>query len=425
MRSGLFFLFFSVTTMLWSQKISQKGIARQLKKIEVFQQAHVGIHLSPLKEKKSIADYQGEKYMTPASNTKLLTFLGASQQFKILPALAYFIENDSIIHFKSTGYPLLFHPFYKDSILDSFFNQKKTWDYHPVQKSPKAMGSGWAWDDYSYYYAAETSTFPIYGNAVQAYIQNEVLQTTPSFFETKTVIDTTNKAFVRDYKNNTFRFNPKAWKANDTLYRPFITSDSLFIRLLGEQISQKVDLFSAATSEPEWEFLYTGQEETLFKGLLQNSDNGIAEALLNMISQQNFNTMHPDKAIVLMLEQWNSWLPDPIEWVDGSGVSRYNMVTPRTLVSVLQKIYQTVDWQTLQRYFPQGATSGTLKKYSNMAVYAKTGTLRHNHNLSGYLVLSEEEIYAFSIMVNHHTATTDEIRAGIGSLLEWFEKKLR
>ena len=101
------------------------------------------------------------------------------------------------------------------------------------------------------------------------------------------------------------------------------------------------------------------------------------------------------------------------------------MVTPRTLVSVLQKIYQTLDWQTLKRYFPQGATSGTLKKYSNMAVYAKTGTLRHNHNLSGYLVLSEEEIYAFSIMVNHHTATTDEIRAGIGSLLEWFEKKLR
>ena len=425
MRSGLFFLFFSVTTMLWSQKISRKRIARQLKKIEVFQQAHVGINLSSLKEKKPIANYQGEKYMTPASNTKLLTFLGASQQFKILPALAYFIENDSIIHFKSTGYPLLFHPFYKDSILDSFFNQKKTWNYHPVQKSPKAMGSGWAWDDYSYYYAAETSTFPIYGNAVQAYIQNEVLQTMPSFFETKTVIDTTTKAFVRDYKSNTFRFNSYAWKANDTLYRPFITSDSLFIRLLGEQIDQKVDLFSAASPELEWEFFYTRQEETLFKGLLQNSDNGIAEALLTMISLQNFNTMHPEKAIVLLLEQWNSWLPDPIEWVDGSGVSRYNMVTPRTLVSVLQKIYQTVDWQTLKRYFPQGATSGTLKKYSNMAIYAKTGTLRHTHNLSGYLVLSEEEIYAFSIMVNHHTATTDEIRAGIGSLLEWFEKKLR
>ena len=287
------------------------------------------------------------------------------------------------------------------------------------------MGSGWSWDDYSYYYAAETSPFPIYGNAVQAYIENEVLQTTPSFFETKTVLDTTTKAFVRDYKTNTFHFNPKVWKANDTLYRPFITSDSLFIGLLGEQIDQKVYLLSAATQEPEWEFLYTGQEETLFKGLLQNSDNGIAEALLNMISQKNFNTMHPEKAIILLLEQWKSWLPDPIEWVDGSGVSRYNMVTPKTLVSVLQKIYQTEDWQTLQRYFPQGATSGTLKKYSNMGIYAKTGTLRHNHNLSGYLVLSEEEIYAFSIMVNHHTATTDEIRVGIGSLLEWFEKKLR
>ncbi|MDG1341397.1 MAG: D-alanyl-D-alanine carboxypeptidase [Flavobacteriaceae bacterium] len=425
MRLGLFVLFFSVTTILWSQKISQKRIARQLKKIEVFQQAHLGIHLSSLKEKKPIANYQGEKYMTPASNTKLLTFLGAIQQFKILPALAYLKESDSIIHFKSTGYPLLFHPFYKDSIFDSFFEQKKTWNYHPIKKPPRAMGSGWAWDDYSYYYASETSSFPIFGNATGAYLENETVKTIPSFFETKIVLDTTAKALIRNYKNNTFRFNPNKWQTNDTLYRPFITSDSLFVKLLGEKIGQKIAIASDSLQEPNWNFLYTEQEQKLYKGLLQNSDNGIAEALLNMISQKNFNYMHSEKAIALLLKQWNAWLPDPIKWVDGSGISRYNMVTPRTLVSILKKIHQTVGWQTIQKYFPQGATSGTLKKYSNTAIYAKTGTLRHNHNLSGYLVLSDEEIYTFSIMVNHHTASTDEIRAGIGSLLKWFAKKLR
>ena len=95
------------------------------------------------------------------------------------------------------------------------------------------------------------------------------------------------------------------------------------------------------------------------------------------------------------------------------------------LVRVLQKIHETVGWQTIESYFPKGATSGTLKKYSNTALYAKTGTLRHNHNLSGYWVHPKGKTYVFSIMVNHHTASTAEVREGIGTLLEWFERKLR
>ena len=244
MRRVFYFLCFFVATTLWGQKISKKRIARKLSKIEVFQQAHVGISISLLEETESIADYQGSKYMTPASNTKLLTFLGASQQFKSFPALAYVKENDSIIHFKSTGYPLLFHPYFKDSILDSFFDKKYTWNYYPIQSGPKHLGSGWAWDDYSYYYASETSAFPIYGNTIRAFFDNDKIKIKPTFFETKTLLDTTSKAFVRDYKNNTYRFNPKQWKVNDTLYRPFVTSDSLFVCLLEENIDQKIDLIS-------------------------------------------------------------------------------------------------------------------------------------------------------------------------------------
>ena len=142
----------------------------------------------------------------------------------------------------------------------------------------------------------------------------------------------------------------------------------------------------------------------LYKALLQDSDNGIAEALLAMISQSHFEKMDIQKTIDTLQNQWSTWLPDPLEWVDGSGISRYNMVTPRTLIAVLKKIHQRVGWQKIQTYFPKSGVSGTLTAYPNLKnVYAKTGTLRHNHNLSGYWESPKGNKYAFSIMVNHYT----------------------
>jgi D-alanyl-D-alanine carboxypeptidase/D-alanyl-D-alanine-endopeptidase (penicillin-binding protein 4) len=101
------------------------------------------------------------------------------------------------------------------------------------------------------------------------------------------------------------------------------------------------------------------------------------------------------------------------------------MITARTLVSVLKKIHDKVGFQNIKNYFPKGALSGTLKKYDLKNIYAKTGTLRHNHNLSGYLVSSEKNIYVFSIMVNHHTSSKNEVRNAISQLLNKFQKRLK
>ena len=79
--------------------------------------------------------------MTPASNTKLLTFLAAIQSFDSLPAL-YFKEKDSIMHFKATGYPLLFHPFYPDPELAFFFEQKIYLALSPFKIGVKCL---WPW----------------------------------------------------------------------------------------------------------------------------------------------------------------------------------------------------------------------------------------------------------------------------------------
>ena len=113
------------TSVSLSQKISEKRLKKEINKITALKNSFIGIHMITLENKKVIASLNGDNNMTPASNTKLLTFLGAIQTFSKLPALEYAIESDSVYHFRSTGYPLLFHPLYNDQNLDDFLKSKK------------------------------------------------------------------------------------------------------------------------------------------------------------------------------------------------------------------------------------------------------------------------------------------------------------
>ena len=424
MRPMLTVFLFLISISLSGQRFSQRKIVRMLKKIPAFEQAHVALSVEPLNTSKSVAFYQGGNYMTPASNTKLLTFLAAIQSFDSLPAL-YFKEKDSIMHFKATGYPLLFHPFYPDPELAFFFEQKYTWHYHPSRSELNAHGHGWSWDDFPYYYAAESSPFPIYGNTTQVFLDSYKTQLIPETFKQQLVLDTLERNFHREQSKNRFYLNPYKLKKGDTLYIPFITSDSLFAQLLQDRIQSPVKLMDQTNSLQKWNVLYSYQEALLYKALLQDSDNGAAESLLNMISETTFGEMNVTKTIDTLKLQWRQWLPDPIEWVDGSGVSHYNILTPRTLIAVLKKIYQEIGLETIKNYFPKGATSGTLKNYPVQEVYAKTGTLRHSHNLSGYWISNKGNVYVFSIMANHFTKPTEEIRKGISTLIRQFQKKLK
>ncbi len=406
------------------QQFSKRKIARMLKKIPAFDQAHIALSVEPLKTSKPKAFFQGSNYMTPASNTKLLTFLAAIQIFDSLPVL-YFKEKDSIMHFKATGYPLLYHPFYPDTELASFFDQKYLWRYHPSKSTLNAHGKGWPWDDYTHYYASEISPFPIYGNTIQVFVAPNKTRLIPKAFEQYLFLDTLAQKLHRERSKNRFYLNLKKLNKRDTLYKPFITSDSLFTSLLEDRIERNVKLYEESEIEPDWDLLYSDQKALLYKALLKESDNGIAEALLNMISQTKFNEMNIQKTIYTLKLQWNQWLPDPIEWVDGSGISRYNMITPRTLIAVLKKIYLELGLKAIKNYFPKSSSSGTLKKYQLREVYAKTGTLRHNHNLSGYWIGERGNVYVFSIMANHFTLPTLEIQKGISELLRQFQKKMK
>ena len=61
-------------------------MARQVALIADQQQYHAGFYLLDPDKGKVLVDYQGEKYFTPASNTKILTFYATRFLPDSLPA---------------------------------------------------------------------------------------------------------------------------------------------------------------------------------------------------------------------------------------------------------------------------------------------------------------------------------------------------
>jgi serine-type D-Ala-D-Ala carboxypeptidase/endopeptidase (penicillin-binding protein 4) len=121
-----------------------------------------------------------------------------------------------------------------------------------------------------------------------------------------------------------------------------------------------------------------------------------------------------------------------ISLADGSGVSRYNLLTTEQLVTFLSHIYK------LPRIFPVffnslpiAVVDGTLA--NRMTTYpaacnvrAKTGTLNGVSCLSGYVQTQDGEMLAFSMMMqNFNTSVTDyrQMQDRICSLLAGFSRK--
>jgi serine-type D-Ala-D-Ala carboxypeptidase/endopeptidase (penicillin-binding protein 4) len=101
--------------------------------------------------------------------------------------------------------------------------------------------------------------------------------------------------------------------------------------------------------------------------------------------------------------------PNGYRLSDGSGLSRNNLVTPRTLVSTLKSMYHAQGHDIFLASLPVAGVSGTLKNrmrnsIAQGTVRAKTGTLKGVRALSGYIEHPEYGNLAFSIITNQPTS---------------------
>ena len=155
---------------------------------------------------------------------------------------------------------------------------------------------------------------------------------------------------------------------------------------------------------------------TLAQRMMKASQNLYAETLLKTMGAEIGmpSVSGGREAVRSVLESWNI-IPAGLIMIDGSGLSRYNLVTPESLVALLIRIDRSEQLRgPFEDALPVAGKDGTLEgRMKNTAAEnnarAKTGAIANARGLSGYVRSASGEPLVFSILANNFETTTDVI----------------
>ncbi len=172
--------------------------------------------------------------------------------------------------------------------------------------------------------------------------------------------------------------------------------------------------------------LYSTPIDTVLRRMMYQSDNFIAEQMLIVCSGVKYDTLAQNGII-----QWarDTLLASPLmnnqppRWVDGSGLSRYNLATPQYFTNVLFKLWKEQAHDRLLSLFPTaGAPQTTLDWWQPVPaapwLFAKTGSMSGVLCMSGYLRTKRGKILIFSFMHNNFVGSGKAWRLEMQRILE-------
>jgi len=403
---------------------------------EVFSKSLTGFVLYDPETDSVLHGRDENRFFTPASNTKILTLYASLNAMPdTLASLRYEVRNDTL-YFRGTGDPAFLNPNFRfDEVYNFLKNREETLVYDDSHYEDGHFGSGWSWNWYAAAYAPEKSPFPIYGNVMRLQAQqvalvmlNEDQPVKPAYFERfinqKEWDGDQLELVTREFRSNEISYVPKSDTASQERNIPFVYDRELLVDLLADTLGRDVHLGGAKDIEYS-QTLYATPAKPLLQRMMVVSDNLIAEQLMLMISDQEFDVMNTARAISFSLSNYMDDLPDRPRWNDGSGLTRYNLITPMATVLLLEKLYEMLGREETLSYFPVGGVSGTISGSYRAPdgqppfLYAKTGTLRNNTSLSGYLFTDSGRRLTFSFHNNNYVISNNVMRNEMERVLQY------
>lgn len=158
--------------------------------------------------------------------------------------------------------------------------------------------------------------------------------------------------------------------------------------------------------------------EELIDGMLKDSDNLTADSLLRTLGRVHFErpgTFANGAAALRTLLATRAGIDlRRAAIVDGSGLSRYNLLSAEHLAEVLAYIARHEATDHLIEALPQSGRDGTLRyRYSLRSdplrgrIRAKTGSLRHIRQLAGFMETESDGLKAFVLLMRGLSTDSD------------------
>jgi len=435
------FLLFTFYFLLLSSCSITKQISNSAKRTVIkdssLLNAHLGISIYEPATNKYWYNYNGDKYFVPASNTKIPTCYAAMKYLGDSLVGLRVTEYDNYIFLFGNGDPTFLHPDFDRQPVNNFLkilssSNKAVFFGSGGMWKENALGSGWAWNDYDADYMAERSQFPIYGNVVSFSGKAGDIKVIPNYFNSHIEQYSTPKGMLNSVERTQFSNEFKTFSYGNSIrivQVPFITSDTLNFKLLIDTLKitgwalpgSAPPVMSDAEKIVRKYILHSQPIDSLLKPMMHRSDNFFAEQSLLMVSNERLGYMNDAKIIDTLLKTDFKDLPQKPRWVDGSGLSRYNLFTPQDFVAILNKMKNEFGMDRVKVILPTGG-EGTISSYYKTEsgfIFGKTGTLSGVVAFSGFLYTKKGKLIIFSTLVNNHNnSSSTGVRRAIEKFIE-------
>ena len=461
MKRFFFFiiLIFSFLAFTGSSPAQYRNIKKKINKVlkdENLKDAFTGIAVFDLSRNRKIYSYNASKLFTPASNEKILTTAAA---LYFLPSGYRFTTHlritgtvvDSILYgdvvIKGTGDPL-FQTKDLVSLADSLHKSgiklvKGNLIGDVGWSDSLYFGAGWMWDDA--YFGFMPYLTPLILN--KSRLDIEVKPTNANQIASVKVLDSLN-----DFPLKNYLLTVKDDSSNYDVMRNYLEHKNSFLADGFISVNEEPDTTTLNIKNPDKYFLssfrkicssykiiFTGKTEikrnvpyvselftaahsldSVIVETNKESENIDAEMLLRALAAEYYGEPASAENGIKMVDSLISLTgnsPEDFIIADGSGLSRYNLISPKLIIDIFRflKNKAPAKFKRLIASFPVAGVDGTLEKrmrkgrvYKN--VKAKTGTMTAVSALSGIAVSRRGREIAFSMIMQNYSAKTSEIR---------------
>ena len=172
--------------------------------------------------------------------------------------------------------------------------------------------------------------------------------------------------------------------------------------------------------------LYTHRSQPLSaiaKAMLKDSINLYGESLLRLNAAPGAAPATNDMALEGLRKRLEAWgvSKDAEHLVDGSGLSRRDLIAPDSLYTLLKKMFEPAGTSPFISGLPLAGVDGSLVNRmkgtpAENNLRAKTGTMSNIRSLAGYLTTRDGEHLALVVIVNNYEGTGADANESIDNM---------